>query len=76
MTRHGMVQTSTKSTQLLATDPRASMTIIDVDRAAVFDAPSRQYQANGRRGHPSASIPALPDDVRAIPRNSRKTKSP
>jgi hypothetical protein len=76
MTRHGMVQPSPAGTQPPAMNPRASIVIIDVDRAASDYAPSRRCRAAGRRGGPCASMPELPDGGHAIPDTSRNPKSP
>ena len=76
MTRHGMVQPSAAGAQPPATDPRASMVIIDADRVAPSRAPGRQHRAEAQRSGLSASIPALPDGGRAIADISRKSKSP
>ncbi|TIY11980.1 MAG: hypothetical protein E5V16_02035 [Mesorhizobium sp.] len=76
MTRHGMVQPSTAGTQPPATNPRASMVTIGVDRAASDRAPSRRCRTAGRQGGPCASIPPLPGGDRTIPDTSRKPKSP
>ena len=76
MTRHGMVQPSAAGTPPPATDPRASMVIIDADRAASGPAPGRQHRARRKRSGLSASIPALPAGGRAIADISRNPKSP
>ncbi|TIL41650.1 MAG: hypothetical protein E5Y73_05395 [Mesorhizobium sp.] len=76
MTRHGLMQPSGAGTQPPATNPRASMVTIGVDRAASDRAPSRRCRTAGRQGGPFASIPALLDGGRAIPKTSRNQKSP
>ena len=76
MTRHGMVQTSATGTQPPATDPRASMVIIDTNTAASGGTSTRQYRAVGRRDGLSASIQGLPGSGHAIPDTGRKPKSP
>jgi hypothetical protein len=74
MTRHG-IQPSAAGTQPPAARPRASMVIIDVDRAASDRATNRRCRAAGRRGGPCASIAALLDGGHAIPDTSRNPKS-
>jgi hypothetical protein len=76
MTRHGMVEPSTAGAQPPATDPRAPMVIIDVDRAAPNCVPGRQYRAEAQRSGLSASIPVPPNDAPAIADTSPKSKSP
>jgi hypothetical protein len=76
MTRHGIIQRSAAGTQPPATDPRVSMVIIDVDRAATSRVPGRQYRAEAQRSGLSASIPALAGGGHAIPDISRNQKSP
>lgn len=76
MTRHGMLQPSAAGTQPPATDPRASLVIVDADKAATVVAPSRKFRVAKRRSGLSASIPAQPDGGRAIPDSSRNPKSP
>ncbi|PZV37165.1 hypothetical protein B5V02_17605 [Mesorhizobium kowhaii] len=76
MTRHGRVQPSAAGTQPSASDPRASIVIIDVDRAASDYAPSRRCRADAQRSGLSASIPALPAGSRAIADTGRNPKSP
>lgn len=48
MTRHGMIQLAV-GVQPPATDPRAPMVIIDVDRVAPNRVPGRQYRAEAQR---------------------------
>ncbi len=76
MTRHGEVQPSATGTQPPATNPRASIVIIGADRAVLGLKASRRYRSAGRRGGPFASIPALLNGGRAIPKTSRNQKSP
>ena len=76
MNRHGMLQRSAAGTQPPAADPRASMVIVDADKAATVVAPSGKCRAAERRSGPSASIPPLPGGGRAIPDISRKSKFP
>ena len=76
MTRHGMVQPSAAGTQPPATDPRASMVIIDADRAELSRPPFRQHRAEAQRSGLSAFTPELPDGGRAIADICRNPKSP
>lgn len=76
MTRHGMVQTSVAGPQPSATDPRASMVIIDAEGDTSSRAPGRQHPAKTRRSDLAASIAALPSGGPDIADISRKSKSP
>lgn len=76
MTRHGMVQPSAAGTPPSATDPHASMVILDADRVASGRPPGRQHRAEAQRSGPAASIPVLPQSGHAILDTSRKRKSP
>ena len=76
MTRHGLLQTSAAGTQPSATDRRASMVIIDADRAAPSRLTCRQHRAEAQRSGLSAFTPALPDAGRAIADICRNPKSP
>lgn len=72
MTRHGIIQRSSAGAQPPATDPRAPMVLIDVDRAAPNCVPGRQYGAEAQRSGLSASFPVPPNDASAIADTSRK----
>lgn len=76
MTRHGVVEPSAAGAQPPATDPHASMVIIDADRAASSRPPCRQHRAEAQRSGPSTTMPALPGGDHAIPDISRNSKSP
>ena len=76
MTRHCMIQPSTAGTQPPATDARAPMVIIDVDRAAPNRVPGRQYRAEAQRSGLSAPNPVPWGDAPAIADISRRSKSP
>ncbi|TPI32394.1 hypothetical protein FJW08_08005 [Mesorhizobium sp. B3-2-1] len=76
MTRHGMVERSAAGVQPPATDPGASMVIIDAERAASDCARSLQGRAARQRSCPSASNPTLPGCGRATADISRNPKSP
>lgn len=76
MTRHGRTQPSATGTQPAATDPHASMVIIDADRTVPSHPPGREHRAEAQQSGLSASIAALPDDGRAIANVSQNSKSP
>ena len=76
MTRDGMIQPPVAGAQPPATDPRASMVIINADRATSGHAPHLQHLAAGWRSDPAASVPVLAQGGHAILDISRKRKSP
>lgn len=76
MTRHDMLQPQAAGAQSRATDPRAPMVIIDVDRATTSRAPGRQHSAEAQLSGTSASITALLGGRPTIADISRKSKSP
>lgn len=76
MTRHGMTAPHAPGAPPLATAPCASMIIVGAKRAASKLASLRQRRPTGPPCAPTASIPALPHNCRAIPRTGRKQKSP
>lgn len=76
MTRHDMVEPTAADASPPATNPRASMVIIDADMHSPGPVPGRQNRANEQRSGLSASTSALPSGGRAIADISRSSKSP
>jgi hypothetical protein len=76
MNRHGMLQPLAAGVQPPATDPRASMVIIEADRVASSRPPCRKHRAEAQRSGLSASNPPSLDGGRAIADIGRKSKSP
>ncbi len=76
MTRHGMVEPSAAGAEPPATDPRAPMAPVVVDRLTTSNVRGPLNRAEAKRSSLSASTTALSTVGRAIADIGRGSKSP